>query len=187
MFLPAHLQPIPKYMRFLSAGVLLCLGSSVAGWDFTNLLGRIRHTTLDYDHQAATLVNQEENDINSIQLRENKVDRELADIIEKFHLKKDSGLFSLLQKRRHHKSHKIVPHGETPIEADMKILDKTEKNRERAEAEFLDTERKIADLPEKLSHRKERRQREHLEVPLEDEDDADIREDGGDDGIDDGP
>lgn len=187
MFLHAPMQPIPKNMRFLSVGALVCLASSVAGWDFTNLLGRIRHTTLDYDHQAATLVNQEENDINSIQLREDKVDRELADIIEKFDLKKDSGPFSLLQKRRHHKSHKIVAHGETPIEADMKILDQTEKNRERAEAEFLDTERKIADLPEKLSHRKERRQREQLEVPLEDEDDADRRDAESDDGIDDRP
>ena len=152
-------------MRFalgLFAGVVS------ANFDFSNLVGKIQQTTLNFDQQVEDIKNREQDEIRNIELRERDLDRTLEQNAEKFHWKLSPSQ-SFLESKRRYKKHRVEV---KPIStgADTHILEETEKQREIAEKNFLQVEKQIAELPEKLLHKAER-QKAQLDVPLDDDGD----------------
>lgn len=148
----------------------LLAGTASANWDFSNLLGKIQQTTLNFDQQVEDIKNREQDEIRNIELRERDLDRSLEQNAEKFHWKLSPSQSFLESKRRYKKRRVEVK----PISAgtNTHILEETEKQREMAEKNFLQVEKQIAELPDKLLHKAER-QKAHLNVPLNDGDDSD--------------
>jgi hypothetical protein len=164
----------PLAIILMKSFFLLGLVTLVNGFDFTGLLSKIRKATLNYDHEAAEKVNKEEDQLSKIELKETAIDRQLADVIQRYHLEKKPRAFSLLEKRNRHRHSQTVTVPELqPLEEDVRIMEKTEINREKAQKEFLETEQKMVDLPETLTHRKANKIRAEMNAPLDDDNDQD--------------
>jgi len=150
----------------LTGALVIFLIDLAAGFDFSKLLNRIHQATIRFDQQSEAVTNKEENELRGIEAKEHEVDRSVEDIRRKYHLQDP---FSLLEKVRRLRFHKVVPRTEE-FDSDAKILRQTEVNREKAEKHFLDVEKEIAQLPEKLMKSKERA-KDQFEVPLDDDSD----------------
>lgn len=135
-------------MRFLITLVLLV--EFVSGFDFSKLLNRIHQATIHFDEQSEEVANKEDNELRSIEAKEHEVDRQVEEISQKYHLPiSDISSSSLLEKGKRMRFHRVTPRIDE-FDTDAKILRQTELNREKAEKHFLDVEKEISELPEKL-------------------------------------
>lgn len=131
-------------------GLAFALVDIGSAFDFSKLLNRIHQATIHFDQQSESVTNKEENELRSIEAKEKEVDRSVEEIRRKYHLKDDP--YSLLEEGRRLKFRKVAPRTEE-FETDAKILRETEINREKAEKHFLDVEKEISELPQKLMHK----------------------------------
>lgn len=151
--------------------IVACVAFTVresTAWDFSGLLGKIQSETLKFDRMADTYKNKEEAGIRSVQLHERDIDRSLEALKQRLHL---DGTSFLERHRKHkHRSHKPVKANAVTFSSDEKELEDLEHKREAAERTFLETEKEIAGMPERIFHSKEKQAKENFEVPLIDED-----------------
>lgn len=124
---------------------------------------------MKFDQQAEDVKNREQDEIRNIEMRERDIDRAFAAEAEKFHWKLPSSSF--LETRRRNAKHRVKPKPVT-VDDSVEVLQKTERERELAQKNFIAVEKQIAELPDKLLRTKER-QKSKLSVPLDDEDSSD--------------
>ena len=167
-------------MRGVTAALVLgTLASAVHGWDFSNLLGRIQQATISFDQRADEVRDSEEASLRKIEDKERAVDRSLETFKEKLRMSAPPPQSLLEQRRRKHRKNRVT-FKRVSFKSDNKVLEETERQREEAEKNFLAVEKQIADLPEKLTHSKERRVKEKFDVPLDDAQDDEDQDDSTD-------
>ena len=150
-------------MRF--SITLILLVELVSGFDFSKLLNRIHQATIHFDQQSEEVANKEDNELRSIEAKEHEVDRQIDEIAQKYHFPtSDVSESSLLEKSKRMRFHRVTPRIDE-LDSDAKILRQTEFNREKAEKHFLEVEKEISELPEKLI---KTQAKDRLQVSLDD-------------------
>jgi hypothetical protein len=123
--------------------------------EFESLLREIRNKNQIFDNSINSIKTRELSEINDIENKNQQIDIELKSIEDKYKIQPSSESFSLLERKDHHRLRSLQP-VKLNLDAEIPLLEKLEQKREDAQRKFLEVEKSIVNMGNRITKHPQR-------------------------------